>query len=267
MPVLPALALQPRRLMAALAGHAIGAEIQVHEELGSTSDHVRELGFAGHPHGLAVFAESQTAGRGRRENRWVSEPGMDLAVSILLRPEARLEHWPRVTTLAALAICRAMETVAPPLKAMIKWPNDVYVNDRKAAGILAETFMQGGGAFMVLGIGVNVNTTVYPPELSGTATSLKIASGRDVDRNAFAIALLKALDRLAPQMEQGFAEALEEVRQRSWLMGKELTALVEGREVRGVATGLNEEGHLLIREERGAERVLSSAEQVRAAGA
>jgi BirA family biotin operon repressor/biotin-[acetyl-CoA-carboxylase] ligase len=267
MPVLPAHALQPRRLMAALAGHAIGAEIQVHEELGSTSDYARELGLAGHPHGLVVFAESQTAGRGRRDNRWSSEPGMDLAVSILLRPEARMEHWPRVTTLAALAICRAMETVASAVNAMIKWPNDVYLDDRKSAGILAETFAQSDGAFMVLGIGVNVNTMVYPPELSRTATSLKLASGREVDRNAFAIALLKALDRIVPLVGQshGFAEALHEVRQRSWLMGKALTALVDGREVRGVAAGLNDEGHLLVRDERGVEMALSSAEQVRPA--
>jgi len=100
--------LQLRRLIAALAGHAVGSEIQVHEELGSTSDHARGLGMAGHPHGLAVFAESQNAGRGRRENRWSSQPGLDLAVSILLRPEARLELWPRFTTLAALATCKAM---------------------------------------------------------------------------------------------------------------------------------------------------------------
>jgi BirA family biotin operon repressor/biotin-[acetyl-CoA-carboxylase] ligase len=254
--------LQPRRLIAALAGHAVGSEIQVHEELGSTSDHARDLGMAGHPHGLAVFAESQNAGRGRRDNRWSSQPGLDLAVSILLRPEARLEIWPRLTTLAALAICQAIESVTR-LRAEIKWPNDIFIADRKAAGILAETFTAGAGAFMVIGIGVNVNSVDLPPDLRGTATSLKLASGREVDRNALAIALLKALDQQVKRVEQGFAKAVEEVRQRSWLMNKPLVARVDGREVRGLATGLNAEGHLLIRDEQGAVVALSSAEQVR----
>jgi BirA family biotin operon repressor/biotin-[acetyl-CoA-carboxylase] ligase len=249
--------------MAALAGHAIGAEIQVHEELESTSDHARELGMAGHPHGLVVFAEAQHAGRGRRENRWSSQPGLDLAVSVLLRPAERLELWPRLTTLSALAICGAIEKVTA-LQPMIKWPNDVIVADRKAAGILAETFTGGTGAFMVGGIGVNVNSVDLPPDLRATATSLKLASGREVDRNALAIALLKALDVQVRRMESGYAEAVDEVRQRSWLLGRALTALVDGREVRGVAAGLNAEGHLLLREEHGGVLALSSAEQVRA---
>lgn len=245
-----------------MAGHAVGAEIQVHEELGSTSDHARDLGLAGHPHGLVVFAESQTEGRGRRENRWSSQAGLDLAVSALLRPEARLELWPRMTTLAALAVCQAIEAAAP-LTALIKWPNDVLVQDRKCAGVLAETFTGATGAFMVVGIGVNVNAVDLPPDLRETATSLKLASGREVDRTALAIALLKALDRQVTRMEQGFAEAVGEVRQRSWLVGRAVRAQVEGREIRGVATGLNAEGHLLVRDERGLEIALSSAEQVR----
>jgi BirA family biotin operon repressor/biotin-[acetyl-CoA-carboxylase] ligase len=255
--------LQPRRLIAALAGHAVGSEIQVHEELGSTSDHARDLGMAGHPNGLAVFAESQNAGRGRRDNRWSSQSGLDLAVSILLRPEARLEIWPRLTTLAALAICHAIESVTS-LKAEIKWPNDIFIADRKAAGILAETFTASTGPFMVIGIGVNVNSVDLPPDLRESATSLKQAAGRDVDRNALAIALLKALDQQVKRLEPGFAKAVEEVQQRSWLMGRPLVAQVDGRELRGVATGLNAEGHLLIRDEQGTIVALSSAEQVRA---
>jgi len=256
--------LQPRRLIGALAGHGIGTEIQVHEELGSTSDHARDLGMAGHPHGLVVFAESQSAGRGRRESQWSSQPGLDLAVSVLLRPEAGLELWPRLTTLTALAICHAIDSVTS-LKALIKWPNDVFIHDRKTAGILAETFTGAAGAFMVIGIGINVNSVDLPPGLRDTATSLQLASGRDVDRNALAIALLKSLDQQVKRLVHGFAESLDEVRQRSWLIGRAVTARVDGREVRGRATGLNAEGHLLLLHEDGAVIALSSAEQVRPA--
>ncbi len=248
--------------MTALAGRAIGSEVQVHEELGSTSDEVRQLGLAGHPHGLVVFAESQTAGRGRRDNRWTSQPGTDLAFSVLLRPESPMTEWPRITTMAALAICQAVESVTA-LRVFIKWPNDIYLQDRKCAGILAETFMGSTGAFMVLGIGVNVNSEDMPADLRATATSLRLATGQLVDRSGLAIALLKALDLQMRRLGAGFAEAVDEVQQRSWLVGKMLTARVEGREVRGLATGLDREGHLVVRDDLGVVLTLSSAEQVR----
>ena len=255
-------ALQSRRIAAALAGHAIGGEVQVHAELPSTNDHVRQLGLAGYPHGLVVLAESQTAGRGRRENRWCSAPGQDLLLSVLLRPGARMEHWPRLTTLAALSVCKAIEFTSP-LKPAIKWPNDVLVNDRKCAGILAETFAGGSSSFMVLGIGINVNTTTYPPELCDTATSLKLVLERHVDRNTLAIALLKQLDLHLLHWEAGFADAVKEVTERNWLIGRAVTARMDGRQVQGVASSLNAEGHLVLIQDDGRAVTLTSAEHVR----
>lgn len=262
MPALPTDTLQSRRIAAALAGHAIGGEVQVHAELESTNDHARQLGLNGYPHGLVVLAESQTAGRGRRENRWCSGPGQDLLLSVLLRPTARMECWPRLTTLAALAVCKAIES-STPLKPAIKWPNDVVVNDRKCAGILAETFAGGSSAFMVLGIGLNVNTTAYPPELRDTATSLKLALDRHVDRNSLAIALLKQLDLHLQHWEEGFARTVKEVAARSWLIGRAVTARMDGQQVRGIASSLNEEGHLVLLQDDGRTVTLTSAEQVR----
>jgi BirA family biotin operon repressor/biotin-[acetyl-CoA-carboxylase] ligase len=255
-------ALQSRRLTSALAGHAIGCEIQVHEELASTSDHVRELGQAGYPHGLVVFAEAQTAGRGRRDNRWTSEPGQDLLLSILLRPGVCMERWPRLTTIAALAICRAIENTTP-LKPVIKWPNDIYLSDRKCAGILAESFTGTSGTFMVLGVGLNVNTRIFPPELPATSLRRETSQEKIQDRNVLAIALLKQLNQLVMSWDEGFATIIEEVRQRSWLLGKPITARMEGRPVEGIVVDLNQEGHLLVRQSDGTILTLSSAEQVR----
>lgn len=255
-------ALQSRRIAAALAGHAIGGEVQVHAELPSTNDHVRQLGLDGYPHGLVVFAESQTAGRGRRENRWCSGPGQDLLMSVLLRPGARMESWPRLTTLAALAVCKAIEFTSA-LKPAIKWPNDVLVHGRKCAGILAETFAGGSSAFMVLGIGINVNTTAYPPELRDTATSLKLILQRHLDRNTLAIALLKQLDLQLMRWEAGFADAVKEVAERSWVIGRAVTARMDGQPVKGVASSLNDEGHLVLIQDDGRTATLTSAEHVR----
>jgi BirA family biotin operon repressor/biotin-[acetyl-CoA-carboxylase] ligase len=262
-------ALQPRRLGTALAGLALGGEVQVHESLPSTSDYVRDFGLAGYPHGLVVLAEEQTAGRGRRENRWTSEPGQDLLLSLLLRPEAPMEEWPRVTTLAALAICRAIEAASPAFRPAIKWPNDVYLDGCKCAGILAETFTSGSGPFMVLGMGVNVNATVYPAELARQATSLRLALGpgpplpQPLDRTSLAITLIKQLDHLLQRWHVFASDLMNEVRGRSWLLGRPVTARVNGVEVRGTAVALNDEGHLVLRQGDGAELTLTSAEQVR----
>jgi len=257
--------LSARRIATALAGQEIGHDVQVYLELPSTSDHVRELGLTGYPHGVAVFAESQTAGRGRRENRWSAEPGRDLLLSILLRPQVRMEAWPRLTTLAALALCRAIEETTS-LAPAIKWPNDVYINGKKTAGILAETFMGSGGAFMVLGIGLNVNTRTYPAQLQGIATSLSLemAGGPTfVDRQRLAVSLLRQLNALLPLWESGYETVISKVRARSWLLGKPIRALIDGREVTGQAAALNEEGHLLMQRADGSILALTSAEQVR----
>ncbi len=255
-------ALQGRRLASAMAGHAIGCEVQVHPELASTSDHVRELGLAGYPHGLVVFAEAQSAGRGRRDHRWSSESGLDLLLSILLRPQLRIEHWPRLTTIAALSLCRAIEATTL-LKPAIKWPNDIYLSDQKCAGILAESFMGSTGNFMVLGIGLNVNTRTFPPDLKATSLRRETPHEKIQDRNPLAIALLKQLDQLVMHWDEGFRNVIEEVSQRSWLSGKKITARMEGRQVEGIAAGLNSEGHLLLQQSDGSILTLSSAEQVR----
>jgi BirA family biotin operon repressor/biotin-[acetyl-CoA-carboxylase] ligase len=258
--------LDGRRLSAAMAGHVVGGEVQVHEEIASTSDLAREMGMSGYAHGVVIFAESQTSGRGRRENRWAAPAGQDILCSILLRPSVRMEHWARLTTMAALGICRAIETTTP-LQPEIKWPNDVFVQDRKCAGILAETFTSDAGPYMVLGIGLNVNTDAYPSELRDIATSMRLAMGGGgmLDRNLIAIALMKQIDRMLPVWEQGYGSVIDEVRRRSRLLGRVVKARVDGREVEGMATDLTEEGHLMLTLANGSALTLTSAEQVRIA--
>ncbi len=255
--------LQARRISAALAGHAIGSEIQVHEQIASTSDHARELGLAGWPHGVVVFAEAQSAGRGRRENRWCSEPGKDLLFSVLLKPDVMIEHWARLATLTALGICRAIED-ALSLRPQIKWPNDLMLRDRKFCGILAETHVGAAGSFIVLGVGLNVNTIVFPPELQELATTLRNeCDGRILDRTQLAIRLLQYLELALEKWERGFADVIADVQKRSWLMGKRIRAQHHGVLTEGVVAGLNEEGWLIVKHDDGTVSTLGSAEQVR----
>lgn len=244
---------------------ALAWEVIVHDEITSTSDAARELGLAGAPHGTAVFAEHQTAGRGRRENRWIMEKGAGLMFSVLLRPPEPMALWPRLTTLAALAVCKGIEAELP-LHPLIKWPNDVHLGDRKAAGILAESFTGRHGAFIVLGIGVNVNTRVFPEVLRSTATSLLLElrpAPPELDRAPLAAALLRALALEIERLDADFPEAMTEVRARSWLIGKTIRAQVDGRPIYGRAADLNHEGHLLLALPDGSLRALSSAEEAR----
>jgi len=240
--------------------------VQVVEEIGSTSDAVREAALAGADAGLVIFAESQTAGRGRRENRWLAPKGKDLMFTLLLRPEAPIALWSRITTLAALAICRAIEEELP-LRPQIKWPNDIYVHDRKVSGLLAEAVTTPSGLMLVLGIGLNVNTREFPPELSASATSLitalPAAPVAELDRRSLAATLLAQLHEQLQLIEHGFHEAVAGVRARSWLIGKAIRATVEGQEIYGRALDLDSEGHLILALPDGSVRTLSSAESVR----
>ncbi len=263
--LLPMTPLNPQRLSEILGETPFAWRIQSHDEVTSTSDLARAAGMAGEAAGLAIFAESQTTGRGQRSNRWLTPRGRDIMVSLLLRPEQQVELWPRITTLAALAVCRAIESVVP-LRPSIKWPNDVYVGSRKVCGLLAETFVGPQGAFLVLGIGLNVNNMSFSEELQGIATSLLRelpAHVLELDREVLAAALLAELGTAMTLWDDAFSEAVAEVRQRSLLLGRQVRAVIEGREVSGKALDLNHEGHLVLQLNDGSSMALSSAADVR----
>jgi BirA family transcriptional regulator, biotin operon repressor / biotin---[acetyl-CoA-carboxylase] ligase len=182
-------------LQAGIGGAVIGREIIVLERTGSTNDAILQVANANPRTGLVVFAEQQTAGRGQRGNRWESAAGKGLWFSILLRPEIDLASSPRLTAWAAEAISGAIQAEFS-LTPTIKLPNDVQINGRKVAGVLVEMRAQEKAAYLaVAGIGVNVNQSDFPEELQDKAISLAMALGRQVDRQKFAIALLRNLDR------------------------------------------------------------------------
>ena len=239
--------------------------VQCVEETSSTSDLIREAGLKGEPEGLVIFAEAQTAGRGQRSNAWVTPKGLDLMFSVLLRPQLPLVQWPRLTTVAALAMCKGIEDFLP-LIPKIKWPNDIYLGPRKVCGLLAETFTGAEGSFLVLGIGMNVNTIAFAEELRGIATSLLQelpATIREVNRELLAATLLRELAAVLPLWGDDFHEAVAAVRKRSLLIGQSIRAKVNGQEMHGRVLDLNHEGHLVLAQADGSSLVLSSAAEVR----
>ena len=189
------------QLQAALPSALIGRQIVVLEQTGSTNDAILQVaspqGAASLvDEGLVLFAEHQTAGRGQRGNRWESPAGKGLWFSILLRPAIQLRDSGRLTVWAIEAISDVIRTEFR-LEPAIKLPNDIQLNGQKVAGVLVEMRAQDKAPHMaVVGIGINVNQyhDDFPAELQDRSISLAMALGRQVDRQNFAVALLRNLD-------------------------------------------------------------------------
>ncbi len=184
-------------LQANLSGAIIGRKIIVLEQTGSTNDAILRSATPTPKEGLVLFAEHQTAGRGQRGNRWESAAGKGLWLSILLRPKIDITNSPQLTVWAAEAVSEAIRHEFS-LETTIKLPNDIQIDGRKVAGVLVEMRAQEKAPHLAIaGIGINVNQSLedFPAALQGGAISLAMALGQQVDRQMFAVALLRNLDR------------------------------------------------------------------------
>ena len=184
-------------LQAHFACATIGRQIVVLEQTASTNDAILQVVTANSNAGLVLFAEHQTAGRGRRGNRWESAAGKGLWFSILLRPGIQVNDSGRLTIWAMESICDVIRTQFA-LEPAIKLPNDVLLCGRKVAGVLVEMRAQQKAPHVaIVGIGINVNHSVedFPPELQNRAISLAMPLHRPVDRQQLAVAILRNLNR------------------------------------------------------------------------
>ncbi len=229
----------------------------------STNRVAMEMAENGAPHGTVVVADAQTAGRGRRGRAWVSPPGMNLYVSLLLRPPVPTVEAPRLSLVAGVSLADAIEAMGVP--ASLKWPNDLYLGERKAAGILAEMASDPDGVrHIVIGAGLNVNMEEadFPGELGGRATSLRIAAGRAFLRTNVLVRWLDAFGtRYAEFLEGGFPALHDGWDRRDFLRGSRVLLRRGDSEAWGVACGVDPQGALRFRSEgAAAEELLHSGE-------
>src|SRR5205807_3311046 len=185
------------QLQTELGGTVIGREVVVLEKTTSTNDAILRLATGRAQEGLAVFAEHQTAGRGQRGNRWESPASKGLWFSILLRPKISVSDSGCLTIWAIETISDVIR-MEFSLEPTIKLPNDIRIQGRKVAGVLTEMRAQEKAPHLaIVGIGINVNQSPddFPVDLQDRAISLAMALGRGVDRQKFAVALLRNLDR------------------------------------------------------------------------
>jgi BirA family biotin operon repressor/biotin-[acetyl-CoA-carboxylase] ligase len=235
--------------MAADPSRRIGRAVEFHPEIGSTNDRARDALREPNGDGLAVVADLQTAGRGRRGRTWESPAGVNLMVSIGLRPRIDASAASMLGIAAALGVRDACAAEAPGHDLLVKWPNDVVDADGlKLAGLLVETAMEDGRlAEAVIGVGINVNwpRSEMPPNVRERATSLRELAGHEVDRVALLGRLLAALDAAVAALERG-ESPVARLRAVSAIDGRQLTVDLGPERLEGRAAGISDEGFLLL---------------------
>jgi BirA family transcriptional regulator, biotin operon repressor / biotin---[acetyl-CoA-carboxylase] ligase len=248
---------------AARPGSRIGHRVELHATIGSTNDRARALLAEPDGEGVAVVAEEQLSGRGRRGRTWSSPPGVNLLVSVGLRPDlAARDAW-QLGQAVALAARSACSSAAP---VELKWPNDLVTRDgRKIGGLLVETAIDGDRlAEAVVGIGLNVNwlPADMPSELAASASSLSELAGATVDRAQLLRRLLAALEVELAGVEAG-SSPLDRYRAACRTLGTTVEVDLGGRLLRGTAVDVDATGALVLRTDDGPVAI-ASGEVVRA---
>ncbi|HEX6129330.1 MAG TPA: biotin--[acetyl-CoA-carboxylase] ligase [Candidatus Limnocylindria bacterium] len=234
---------------AARPGRRLGHAVEHHASIGSTNDRARELLAAASGEGVAVVADHQAAGRGRRGRTWLSPAGRNLLASVSLRPVLEPGRAGLLGIAAALAVRDACAAAAPGEVLGIRWPNDVVTaGGLKVAGLLVETTLAAERvADAVVGVGINVNwrRAEMPEEIAARATSLADFAGSDVDRVGLLGELLFRLDVEVAALEAG-RSPVDRFREASVLDGRGISVEVGDAVVEGIAAGITDDGALLM---------------------
>jgi len=253
--------LSPAAVLQYLRACPIRLDIESFSSLPSTNDRLKELAEAGAPEGKVLLSRSQTAGRGRLGRRFFSPDGSGIYMSLLLRPRMSAGQALLLTPMSAVAVCEAIEELFP-VRAEIKWVNDIFVGGKKVCGILTEAaFRPGEGqcAYVVLGIGVNVFKPEggFPPELQGEAAYLQEERRPGLMDRLAAEILNRLLTHYGAFGRGGF---LEPYRERSCVLGREISVTEGGRTFRARAVEIDDRCALVIQTADGARRALTSGE-------
>lgn len=221
-----------------------GRPVRVHETCASTNDLALDAVKTEAKTGIVFLTREQTRGRGRRGNAWTAAPGECLMCSVLLRYPAQAPSPHGLSLAVGLAVADTTEQRVPQHRQVrLKWPNDVYVDHHKLAGILIESKADPTGALgIVIGIGLNVSTSAFPPELRH-ATSLKLLGAPQEDLESLLVDLLKHLEKRVSQwVTSGLTALSRQVAALDYLFGKQF--LIDGQSA--VGRGIDELGQLIV---------------------
>lgn len=239
--------LLPAEIQSGLETKILGRDIRHFESVGSTMDAAFRLGVEGAREGTVVCAECQTKGKGRLGRGWASPKGKGIYMSVIFRPRLAPAHAAQLTLLSAVAVCEAVGGFCR-VPAKIKWPNDILINRRKLAGILTELSAETDCVrFVVIGIGINVNTPLS--QLPPNATSIKNETGQKTSRPLLVREVLRSLEKWYGRLSaEGFAPVMARWKGLSSTLGRRVRVSGAGGDVEGEAVDLDGDGGLIIRD-------------------
>lgn len=241
----------------------LSVDIHYHETIDSTNREAKRLALEGCAQGTVVVSGSQSGGRGRLGRTFYSPPDSGLYMSVVLRPDVESSFALRITSAAAVAVCRAIERHSDR-KASIKWVNDIYMDGLKVCGILTEGvsgFESGRIESVVVGIGLNHTEPHggFPDELARIAGAVfSDNSTQRVSRNQMAADILACLFELLPQLSDD--TFIDEYRQRSIVLGKTVRVIQGNVSYEAVATDITDDGSLVVKTPEGVENILGTGE-------
>ena len=218
------------------------------DTVGSTNDTALQMAQNDEPQGTLITADQQSKGRGRSGRVWFDEPGQSVLMSIILRPDippTRLHQLSFVTSLS-VAECLNVEC---GLDISLKWPNDVFIGNKKLGGILIETDIKENPPIAVIGLGINVNQRAFPPEIADIATSIVLEHGFNPNPGELSQSLAKAiLSNYEVYLCNGFEEILSRWHKYMWGCGRQVSILTEGQTLHGAIMGVDSTGALLLKD-------------------
>ena len=237
-------------------------KIIYYKQLDSTNIEMARLAAQGCERGTVVVAEEQTAGKGRSGRSWESPAGENIYMSILLRPDCKPEKAPMLTLAMAYSVAQVIRELGFS-EVQIKWPNDLVLSGKKICGILTEMHLNGSEIdYVVVGIGINVNTRKFSSDLEDKATSLFLESGREFARESIVENIVDKFEHVYQQFEkvQDLSFLMEDYNAMLVNAEKEVRVLEPGNEYTAYAQGVNSRGELIVRTADGEDKTVYAGE-------
>lgn len=226
----------------------LGQEFRYFAAMPSTNTYVKELDAEEVMQGTVVLTDNQLRGRAQYNRKWESQPGQNLTFSMVFKPQ-NTEGFHVLTMACALALIEQLKDIEQETSARIKWPNDILLNNKKVAGLLTEAVYLGN-AFdrLIIGIGLNVNQQIYPDQLAGKATSIRLETNRKISREDLLSCLLNRIEYKYQLWRRKQSDLLKQVNREIDGYGKWVDLTVDGKkmEERCKLLGINASGRLVV---------------------
>lgn len=233
-----------------LTTNTIGRNILYYKNVDSTNNKAKELAYNS-PEGTVVVSELQTTGRGRLGRNWYSPSDNGIYMSAILKPDVDPVNASKITQIAAAALCKSFNIFE--IKSYIKWPNDIIINNKKVCGILTEMDAELNQInYIILGIGINANMEKdsFPEDISTTASSLKIESGKHINRKELVSTILNNFEILYDEYlnKKNILSSIKICKDNSILLGKEIKIIKGNETLQGIAVDIDDDGLLIVKD-------------------